>query len=127
MFGYRSSTIGGRVVASATLHLNPADPKETMTRFRDCWSQKKRDQPLGERSAGCVFKNPEGASAGALIDQSGLKGFTCGGASVSLRHANFIVTAPQATTAHVCEVIDHVRGEVLRQSGVELELEIDIW
>ncbi|MEE9294020.1 MAG: UDP-N-acetylmuramate dehydrogenase [Phycisphaerae bacterium] len=127
LFGYRSSNIGARIVVWATLRLVQSDPVQTMQRFREYWAEKKRAQPLGDRSAGCVFKNPGGASAGALIDQAGLKGYTRGGASVSARHANFIVTAPHATAAHVRAVIDHVRDEVVRRCGVELELEIDIW
>ncbi len=126
-FGYRSSSIGDRIVLAARLRLTLADPEITLPTYRRYWSEKRRSQPMSERSAGCVFKNPPGRSAGALIDAAGLKGFAVGGASVSNRHANFIVTNPGATSADVLAVIDHVRNVVGRESGVDLELEIEVW
>ena len=101
----------------------------TTQRHKRLWMEKKRQQPLGLKSAGCVFKNPQESdlSAGALIDQAGLKGYRRGGAWVSGVHANFIVADEGATAADVRLVIDHVRSEVQRRCGVDLELEIDIW
>ncbi len=126
-FGYRTSTVADRVVLSADLKLTEGDPERTQATFRRFMAEKKQSQPLGDKSAGCVFKNPDGKSAGALIDAAGLKGVARGGASVSDVHANFIVTKPDATAAEVLAVIEHVRSEVAGACGVELELEIDVW
>lgn len=126
-FGYRRSNIGARIIVSATLGLVPSDVETVLERFRSVWVEKKRTQPFGEHSAGCVFKNPKGESAGALIDRSGLKGMSYGGASVSKRHANFMVTDAEARSSDVLRLIDQVREIVQRQCGVQLEPEIDIW
>jgi UDP-N-acetylmuramate dehydrogenase len=95
--------------------------------MQKCWILKKASQPLGYQSAGCVFKNPRGASAGELIDQAGLKGTRIGGAVVSDRHANFIVAEPECTSEDVQRLIDLVRNQILERLGVELELELEIW
>lgn len=126
-FGYRSSGIGNRIVVLARLRLTRSDRVRTLATFRRLMAEKKRSQPLGAKSAGCVFKNPACGSAGALIDGVGLKGVARGGASVSRVHANFIVTRRGATSAHVLAVIEYVRSEVSRRCGVDLELEIDVW
>ncbi len=126
-FGYRSSNIGGSVVVSVVLRLTPCDPQRSSRRFRELWARKKATQPINERSAGCVFKNPAQGSAGELIDRCGLKGIACGGARVSDRHANFIVTDPGATSSDVLTLIDRVRDVVRERAGIDLELEIDVW
>lgn len=126
-FRYRGTDLGERVVISVRLRVTAGRPDDVVSRFRDIWAEKKRSQPLAARSAGCVFKNPPGRSAGALIDQCGLKGMSCGGTSVSHAHANFFVTQPGATAADMIELIDSVRDIVRREFGVELETEIDIW
>jgi len=127
-FGYRSSGVGRRTVVSATLRTVRRDPDEVLDRFRSIWEEKKREQPMGARCAGCVFKNPPGQmSAGELIDRAGLKGCSSGGASVSTRHANFVVTSDHATSGDVRRLIDVVRDRVARVWSVELEPEIDIW
>ena len=77
-------------------------------------------------SAGSAFKRPEGAYAAALIDAAGLKGLRVGGAQVSEKHAGFIVNAGGAKSRDVLELMDRVREEVLRHSGVELEPEIRV-
>jgi UDP-N-acetylmuramate dehydrogenase len=82
---------------------------------------------MAHQSAGCIFKNPRGISAGSLVEQAGLKGESVGGAEISDRHANFIVTAPEATSGDVLELIERARGQVTEQFGVDLELEIGIW
>ena len=126
-FAYRTSGLADAVVCEARLKLTPADPVRLRQRMMDIWQAKKATQPLGERSAGCVFKNPIGASAGALVDQAGLKGMSVGGARVSELHGNFIVAREGATAQDVFTLIDQVQTEVVRQSGVELELEIEVW
>lgn len=126
-FKYRTSKIGACVVLSAELALHADDPQEVMARFHEIWNYKKATQPLAENSAGCIFKNPQGASAGKLIDEAGLKGESVGAASVSVNHANFIVTREGATAAHVLDLVDRIKARVMAEFGVELELEIDVW
>jgi len=89
--------------------------------------RRKAHQPLGIPSPGCVFKNPQpGMSAGRLIDQAGLKGTRVGGAVVSTKHANFIINEGGATSRDVLQLIDIVRGVVLKCFGVELKLELAV-
>ena len=78
-------------------------------------------------SAGAEVASPPGDSAGRLIDEAGLKGMTEGGARVSEEHANFIVTRSGATASDVLRLVEEIRRTVRKKSGVELELEIDIW
>ena len=78
-------------------------------------------------SAGCVFRNPPGDSAGRLIEKAGLKGLRIGGAEVSSVHANFIVNTDSARGGDALSLIDRVREAVLAKFGITLELEVDIW
>lgn len=126
-FSYRRSALGDGVVLDATLELGEDDPAETRRRFKECFDYKQRTQPMGERSAGCIFKNPEGESAGALIDRAGLKGASRGAVRVSERHANFMVAGAGATASDVLGLIDDVRDGVRRAMNTELELEIEVW
>jgi UDP-N-acetylmuramate dehydrogenase len=126
-FGYRRSSLAGVVICDVALELRTEDPIEVRTRLKDAWRSKNATQPMHELSAGCVFKNPPGGSAGALIDRAGLKGRTVGGAQVSQVHANFVVVQPQVTAEDIFTLIGQVRREVARQFGVELELEIEVW
>jgi len=125
--GYRHSAIGDRIVTSVTIELHGDDPGRTMARFNKLDAMKRRAQPIADKSAGCIFKNPPGQAAGALIDQAGLKGTCCGGATVSQRHANFIVAEATAKASDVLQLIDIVRERVRQEFDVELELEIDVW
>jgi len=125
-FGYRSSAVGSRIVLSVELSLGPHSP-EAWRRYVEIWNEKKSAQPIKCSSAGCVFKNPSGVSAGALIDACGLKGASVGGASVSSDHANFVVTTRGATSEDVLRLMDRVREAVARRRGICLEPEIDIW
>ena len=126
-FGYRRSAISDRIVLSVRLELQEDDPVEVTRRYDDCFAYKQRSQPLTDNSAGCVFKNPDGQSAGALIDRAGLKGFSCGLARVSPRHANFIVTDFGARASDVLRLIDAIRDRVLVLFGTALEIEVDVW
>jgi UDP-N-acetylmuramate dehydrogenase len=81
-------------------------------------------QPIAEPNCGSVFTNPPGEHAAALIDAAGLKGISVGGASVSTKHANFIVAAPGATAADVRALIELVRTGVRRASGIDLQTEV---
>jgi len=90
----------------------------------DAYREKRQKSQPREPSAGCIFKNPEGNSAGRLIDEAGLKGERVGGAEVSTVHANFIVNRDHATSADVIELVRRVRARVEQSKGVRLEPEV---
>ncbi len=127
VFAYRQSSLDELVILAAEFELEHDDPEQLTKRMQQQWIVKKSAQPLAHQSAGCIFKNPRGMSAGLLIDQAGLKGTRVGGAEVSDRHANFIVAEPGATTNDVLRLIELVRSRVADRLGMELELEIEIW
>jgi len=127
VFAYRHSSLDELVILQAQFELETEDPQELTKRMQKQWIVKKASQPLAHQSAGCIFKNPRGISAGMLIDQAGLKGTRVGGAEVSDRHANFIVVDRDASSHDVLQLIDLMRSRVAEQLGVELELEIEIW
>jgi len=127
-FAYRASPgIGDRFVAEATLALVPDDPERVRARMREYHDHRVATQPTGEKNAGCIFRNPEDGHAGLLIDRSGLKGTAVGRAVVSDVHANFIVNRGGATFRDVAALIDRVRDEVSRRTGVALETEVIVW
>jgi UDP-N-acetylmuramate dehydrogenase len=126
-FAYRRSNLDELVILDATFRLEEDDPTELARRMQKYWIVKKANQPMGHQCAGCVFKNPRGASAGELIEEAGLKGTRIGGAVVSNRHANFIVAEPECTSQDVLRLIDLVRGQVHDRLGIELERELEIW
>jgi len=126
-FGYRRSNLAERIVLSVTLELTKGDPVRVRHEYDECFDYKRRSQPMADRSAGCIFKNPPGQSAGALIDRAGLKGTSVGGARVSDRHANFIVTQRGATATDVLRLIDVIKERVARMFNTELETEIEVW
>ena len=126
-FGYRASSINELAIIDAVFGLAEDDPDEITRRMRTLWIMKKATQPLGFQSAGCIFKNPRGLSAGALIEQAGLKGTKIGHASISDRHANFIITEEAAAFEDVHRLINLAKSRVTEQFGVELELELQIW
>ncbi|MCH9058480.1 MAG: UDP-N-acetylenolpyruvoylglucosamine reductase, partial [Planctomycetes bacterium] len=100
---------------------------EICKRFDAQLASKRAAQPLADKSAGCIFKNPPGECAGALIDQAGLKGTRCGKASVSHRHANFIVADRDARASDVLLLMDEIKKCVLDHCGVELQEEVEVW
>lgn len=126
-FGYRHTNLNNAIVLSATLELRKDDPDRVYARYQEIFDYKKSSQPMADNSAGCIFKNPKDASAGALIDQAGLKGMRVGEACVSQDHANFIVAGKDAKASDVMQLIDMVHDRVLDRLGTDLELEIDIW
>ena len=126
-FAYRHTKLNGAIVCGATLKLMRDDPKKVRQRLMEIWTYKRQNQPFDEASAGCIFRNPPGHSAGQLIDQAGLKGKCIGGATVSKQHANFIIAQEGATARDVLRLIGVIRREVAERFGVELELEIEIW
>ncbi|MFN9374584.1 MAG: UDP-N-acetylmuramate dehydrogenase [Planctomycetaceae bacterium] len=126
-FSYRESSLNELILLEAEFELSPESHEAITHRMRKLWIMKKATQPLVFQSAGCIFKNPRGMSAGLLIDQAGLKGTRIGNAEISDRHANFIVTHSGATARDVLRLIDLARSKVAEQFGVELELEVQIW
>jgi len=127
-FGYRTCKLGGDHVLSAVFGLHHTDPGALGRRFREIWSFKQETQPaLGVQSAGCIFRNPNGRSAGQLIDQAGLKGFRIGSASISERHANFALADRGGRAGDVQRLISAVTDRVAEHCGVRLEPEVKIW
>jgi len=126
-FTYRNSSVQDLLLISATFSLTPVDSDELTKTTRKNWILKRATQPLADQSAGCIFRNPRGLSAGALIEQSGLKGLTVGKARVSDRHANFIVTEKDCSSDDVEKLTERIQKVVEEKFGVELELEIRVW
>ncbi len=112
------------IVTQATFRLDAAEPDDIKARLDDIRRWRQAHQPLGQRSAGSVFRNPDGDSAGRLIDAAGLKGERVGGAVISEKHANFIVNDADATAADVRALGDRVRDRIAEGAGVALEFEI---
>jgi UDP-N-acetylmuramate dehydrogenase len=124
-FGYRRSSLGpDTVVTSATMHLAPGDPSEIRRRMDEARDWRRRTQPIAEPNCGSVFTNPADGHAAELIERMGLKGASVGGATVSAKHANFIVTAPDASAEDVRALIARVQAEVESRTGVHLDPEV---
>ena len=130
VFGYRTCNISALFILGAEFRLTEEDPHRVLKQVKQIWIHKKNTQPLGERSAGCIFKNPQEPgtpAAGALVDKAGLKGKRMGGAYVSDKHANFILAEEGARASDVLKLINLVREVVYKTFRVYLELEIEIW
>jgi UDP-N-acetylmuramate dehydrogenase len=127
-FHYRGTELSDTIVVDVTLALPEADPAPARERHQRIWKEKHDSQPaLSQRSSGCVFKNPDGAPAGRLLDEAGLKSARVGGAEISSRHANFIVADANASARDVLTLIELARDRVRRHFGVELQLEVQVW
>jgi UDP-N-acetylmuramate dehydrogenase len=140
-FSYRHSGLDDAIITHVELALFPTDPVSLRTRHKDVMAYKAKSQPMADRSAGCVFKNPTLAeeikdigatgarvSAGMLIDKAGCKGLNVGGATVSERHGNFIVADMKTATArNVIDLMDKVTKRVREAFGVELVPEVVVW
>ena len=126
-FDYRQSNLNDLLIVEAEFELRADNPEAIAQMLKQNWIAKKNVQPLSSQSAGCVFKNPRGQRAGQLIEQAGLKGTRVGGAEISDRHANFIVTHPGAKSSDVVRLIDLIRSKIAEQFGVHLEPEIKLW
>ena len=127
-FGYRTSVYrrNDNIITGAVIQLKKDDPEAIRSRMDDFMGRRSDKQPLDYPSAGSVFKRPEGAFAGALIEQCGLKGKCRGGAQVSEKHAGFIINKSNATAADVRALIREVQTTVADQTGYELECELII-
>ncbi|MDF1808115.1 MAG: UDP-N-acetylmuramate dehydrogenase [Phycisphaerales bacterium] len=139
-FGYRQSLLNHLIITEVVLQLEQGDIGEIKSNLNRCMDYKSKSQPLGEKSAGCVFKNPvllkelEGigvantrVGAGMLIDRAGCKGLAVRGAQVSQVHANFMTTTKDAKAQDVIELISLVQHRVFDVFGVTLERELVIW
>src|SRR5207253_4000239 len=120
----------GELLLGATLLLSQGDPEEIATRMETAKSQRMSTQPHGARSAGCFFKNAPASpiGTGKMIDDLGMKGTRRGGATVSQKHANFIVTeGEEAKAADALALAEEVRERVKREHGIDLEYEVELW
>src|SRR6202521_4964305 len=127
-FNYRDTSLALGDMRLAVQWDLPAKPyREILQGIRICNEKRRASQPLNQKSAGCIFKNPPGGSAGRMIDELGLKGHSVGDARVSDRHANFFVNAGHASAADMLALIADVRQRVQERYGVELEEEVIVW
>jgi UDP-N-acetylmuramate dehydrogenase len=127
-FEYRHTSFAPDDMMLAVKLELPSKPyREILKGIRICNEKRRSSQPLGQKSAGCIFKNPPGASAGRMIDELGLKGLNVGDARVSDRHANFFVNAGKASAKDMLALIADVRERVRRSFGVILENEVVVW
>ena len=123
--GYRTTAVAGDpVVAAVGCVLSPGDPVASQARLDELRSHRRSTQPQGVRTFGSVFTNPEGDSAGRLIEATGLKGHAIGGARISPVHANFIEAGPDATAADVVALMDEARRRVRDSGGPLLHAEV---
>ena len=127
-FEYRHTSFAADDMMLAVKLELPSKPyKEILQGIRICNEKRRSSQPLGQKSAGCIFKNPPGASAGRMIDELGLKSLSRGDARVSDRHANFFVNAGKASAKDMLGLIADVRERVRSTFNIELEHEVVIW
>lgn len=128
-FSYRCSILkrglANIIILAARLTLQPGNRGEVQKKMSEYSEIRRSTQPPGA-SMGSMFKNPAGEKAGRLIEAAGLKGFRIGGVEVSPIHANFFVNTDNATAKDYYQVIQHVRRVVKENSGVELELEVEL-
>lgn len=124
--GYRTSVFkqNNEIILEATFSLTTDDKNIIQSKMDDFLSRRKDKQPLEFPSAGSTFKRPSGYFAGALIEQSNLKGCSVGGAMVSEKHAGFVINYDNATCNDVLMLIEHIKKSVLNNFGVELETEV---
>ena len=128
-FSYRSLDINaikdGYFITSVYLKLKESSKTEIAENIK-IFRERKSGQPLGERSLGCIFKNPEGFSAGKIIEEIGFKGVSFGGASVSMKHANFIINKGGAKPSDIIFLIENIMEKALESKGIKLDTEIKI-
>jgi UDP-N-acetylmuramate dehydrogenase len=127
-FEYRHTSFApDDMMLAVTLELPSKPFNEILQGIRICNEKRRSSQPLGQKSAGCIFKNPPGSSAGRMIDELGLKGLSVGDARVSDRHANFFVNAGNASANDMLTLIADVRRRVEEAYDVKLENEVVVW
>jgi UDP-N-acetylmuramate dehydrogenase len=127
-FDYRHTSFAADdIMLAVELELISKPYDEILQGIRVCNQKRRSSQPLNQKSAGCIFKNPPGASTGRMIDALGLKTYRVGDAMVSDRHANFFINTGRASCADMLALIEHVRNQVRAAHGVELEEEVIVW
>ncbi|MBI3894932.1 MAG: UDP-N-acetylmuramate dehydrogenase [Acidobacteria bacterium] len=127
-FEYRKSSFApDDILLSVSLEPKERPFRDILDHVKSLNERRRKSQPLKEKSAGCIFKNPPGLSTGKLIDELGMKGTRVGGAVVSERHANFIVNRYGATAADIFRLMDLLRERIQKTYGVELEEEVIVW
>lgn len=128
-FSYRKSALSDTdcIITGATINLEKGSIEEIDEKMADLAARRREKQPLEMPSAGSTFKRPQGYFAGTLIEQSGLKGKSIGGAQVSEKHAGFIINKGGATTKDICDLIELVQNTVYEKHGVLLETEVKYW
>ncbi len=128
--GYRHSVFKDNkdlIITGAVFRLVPGDQADIRSKMDELMERRRSKQPLEYPSAGSTFKRPEGNFAGALIERTGLKGYTVGGASVSEKHAGFVINSDRdiCTAKDVKRLINNVRGAVFARTGILLEPEVE--
>jgi len=123
-FGYRSSGLEKKLIIKAVFSLSMNNKQNIYAKMNELLAKRRHSQPLSLPSCGSVFKRPEGHFAGKLIEDSGLKGYTVGGAMVSKKHAGFIINFNQASAEDVRNLINHIKEKVNQRYNVMLEEEV---
>jgi len=128
--GYRTSRFHNEaaIITEASFQLTPKSPDEIRNKMNELMTKRRSTQPINKKSAGSTFKRPNMPDkyAARLIDESGLKGFTIGGAQVSAKHAGFVINTGSATAADVLALMKAVREKVYADSGILLEPEVQM-
>ena len=126
-FSYRQSSFNkDDILLSAKFNLKKADKNIIKENFMVAQSGRKKSQPLNKRSAGSLFKNPKNSSAGKLLDDAGLKGFSIGDAKISEKHANFFINDGNASSSDMLMLIKKAHQEVKDRFNVNLALEVKL-
>jgi UDP-N-acetylmuramate dehydrogenase len=126
-WGYRRCELPeGALVSAVRLRLHPADRTAVLEEQRALLRKRRQSQPRGVRTFGSVFKNPDGDSAGRLLEEAGVKGLRRGGAEVSSVHANFLVNLGDATTGDMLTLMALMREAVYHSQGILLEPEVKL-
>lgn len=114
-------------ILAAEFALQKGNTSEITEKMEENMGKRCYKQPLEYPSCGSTFKRPEGHFAGALIEQSGLRGYSVGGAQVSEKHCGFVINRGEATASDVIELIEHIKATVLEKTGVALQTEVEIY
>jgi UDP-N-acetylmuramate dehydrogenase len=127
LFSYRASSLRGQgMICEAVFQLVPRPTEEIKVLVRTAMRERMARQPLREKTAGSVFKNPPDDFAGRLIETCGCKGWHEGDAEVSEKHANFIINKKHARASEVLRLMERVKTQVAQKTGIELEAEVEI-
>jgi UDP-N-acetylmuramate dehydrogenase len=125
--GYRCMQLPeGSCILEAAFHLKAEAPQALRSSLQTLLRQRRETQPLAWPSAGCVFKNPPGQAAGALIERAGLKGLRYGDAQISTKHANWVLNLGRATAQDILTLVRITEERVFQEFGIHLELEIRV-